>query len=70
MIAESQVTIAELEKQQQNVEKPQQTQQSQQAPVQQQPINPMPGGTFGDIFDGTLGTGDGNGAGGKVGDLQ
>ena len=50
VIAESQVTIAELEKQQQNIEKPAVTQ-----PVQQQPVNTIPGPVFGENM--TAGTG-------------
>ena len=72
-LAEGQATIEELEKQQ-IAEKPVATQQpavtpapQQQQPVQQ-PVNPMPGGTMGDVTWGT--PGDGSGADGDFGGMQ
>ncbi|MCM1259046.1 MAG: hypothetical protein NC307_14515, partial [Roseburia sp.] len=62
-IIENQAIIESLEEQQQEVV----VQPQQQQP--QQPINPMPGGTFGDMQMGT-GTGDGGPAAGIVGSFE
>lgn len=63
VLAENQATIAELEKQQEIVEKPAITQPVQQQQPVQQPANPPAGlGNMG-TFGGTMGTGTGDGAG-------